>query len=118
MNQNPDFADTLLLVTRDGLGDADPDLSRRLFVKYLEVLEANGTRPGAIALYTKGVHLACAGSPAVERLRAMEAAGVRIVLCKTCVDYFGLADKVEVGVVGGMGDIVAAQAMARKVITV
>lgn len=112
------FRDTLLLVTRDGLGDAEPELSRKVFVKYLEVLEENGTLPGAMAFMTRGVHLACEGSPALEKLRAFEAAGVHVILCKTCVDHYGLAEQVRVGVVGGMGDIVAAQAMARKVITV
>ncbi|MCE9635173.1 MAG: DsrE family protein [Planctomycetes bacterium] len=118
MPHTQSFSDTLILVTNDGLGNAEPDLGRKLFVKYLEVLEANGSLPGVIAFYTRGVHLACEGSPAIEKLRAFEAAGVRIVLCKTCLDYYGLADKVQVGVVGGMGDIVAAQAMAHRVITV
>jgi peroxiredoxin family protein len=118
MSQTPGLRDTLLLVTRDGLGDAEQELSRKLFVKYLEVLEANGTLPGAMAFMTRGVHLACEGSPAIQRLRAFEAAGVHVILCKTCIDWFGVADRVRVGVVGGMGDIVAAQAMAAKVITV
>jgi len=118
MSHTPGLRDTLILVTRDGLGDAVPELSRKLFVKYLEVLEANGTLPGAIAFMTNGVHLVCEGSPAIEKLRAYEAAGVHVIICKTCIDFFGVADKVRAGVVGGMGDIVAAQAMARKVITV
>lgn len=118
MSHTPSFRDTLILVTNDGLGHAEPELGLRVFVKYLEVLEANGSLPGVIAFYTRGVHLACEGSPAVEKLRAFEAAGVRVILCKTCIDFYGLADKVRVGVVGGMGDIVAAQAMAQRVITV
>ena len=118
MHQTPGFRDTLVLVTNDGLGQAEPELGRKVFVKYLEVLEANGTLPGEIAFYTRGVHLACDGSPAIEKLRAFEAAGVRVILCKTCIDFYGLAEKVRVGVVGGMGDIVSAQAMAAKVITV
>ena len=118
MNSTPDFRDTLILVTNDGLGHADPELSRKVFVKYLEVLEANGTLPGVIAFYTKGVHLACDGSSAVEPLLRLEARDVRVILCKTCLDHFGLADKVRVGIVGGMGDIVAAQVLAKKVVTV
>lgn len=118
MTPAPDFRGALLMVTNDGLGNADADLSRRLFVKYLEVLDANGTLPGAIAFYTRGVHLACEGSPALARLAEFESKGVRLILCKTCLDAFGLADRVRVGVVGGMGDIVAAQVMASKVVTV
>ncbi len=57
------------------------------------------------------------GSPALERLRSFEARGVKLVICKTCLDFYGLTDKVRAGVVGGMGDIVAAQALAKKVVT-
>lgn len=117
MPDNPRLDDTLLLVPENGMGHAEPDLGRKVFVKYLELLEANGTPPGAIGFYTRGVHLVCEGSPALDLLRALEARGVRLIVCKTCVDHFGLADKVRVGVIGGMGDIIAAQIIARKVIT-
>ena len=117
MSSAPDFTDTLVMVTNDGMGHADPELGRKLFVKYLELLEANGTPPGVIAFYTRGVLLVADGSPAIEPLRALETRGVRLIVCKTCVDWFGIADKVRVGIVGGMGDILAAQVMAKKVVT-
>ena len=49
-------------------------------------------------------------------LRALEERGVHVILCKTCLDHLGLAGSVEVGTVGGMGDIIAAQWKAGKVI--
>ena len=113
----PDFSDTLVMVTNDGMGHADPELGRKLFVKYLELLDANGSPPGVIAFYTRGVLLVAEGSPAIEPLRALERRGVRLIVCKTCVDWVGLADQLRVGIVGGMGDILAAQVMARKVVT-
>ena len=118
MTTQPNLADTLILVTSDGLGDAPPDLGRKVFVKYLELIEENGTPPGVIAFYTRGVLLVTEGSPALERLASLEKRGVRLIVCKTCVDYFNVADKVKVGVIGGMGDILAAQILAKKVITV
>jgi hypothetical protein len=42
---------------------------------------------------------------------------VRLIVCSTCLDYFNLTDKVQVGIVGGMTDIIEAQAKAEKVIT-
>jgi hypothetical protein len=118
MTSAPRFDDTMLLVTSDGLGDAPPELGRGLFVKYLDLLEENGTPPGVVAFYTRGVLLTAEGSPALERLAALERRGVRLIVCRTCVEFFGLAGKVRVGVVGGMGDILAAQILARKVVTV
>jgi peroxiredoxin family protein len=44
--------------------------------------------------------------------------GVRLILCSTCVDYYDLSEKVQVGIVGGMTDILEAQQRAAKVITI
>ncbi len=43
---------------------------------------------------------------------------VLLIICSTCLDYFGLMQKIKVGIVGGMGDILAAQMNAEKVITI
>jgi hypothetical protein len=53
----------------------------------------------------------------LDLLHALDAKGVRLIICSTCLQYFGLNDKVAVGIVGGMNDIVLAQWMAGKVIT-
>jgi peroxiredoxin family protein len=53
----------------------------------------------------------------LESLKALEANGVRLILCSTCLDTFGLSDQVEVGIVGGMGGIMEAQFKAGKVIS-
>ncbi|MCB1162413.1 MAG: DsrE family protein [Candidatus Krumholzibacteriia bacterium] len=111
------MANLAVLITRDGMGSADAELQHKLMRTWLKVVAENGRLPGALCFYTDGVKLVVEGSPILEELRAMEAAGVHLVICKTCLDHFGLADKVAVGVVGGMGDIVAAQWSADKVIT-
>jgi hypothetical protein len=80
-------------------------------------MEQNGTLPGALCFYADGVKLVVEGSPLLAELRAVEAKGAHLIICKTCLDYFRLTDKVAVGVVGGMGDIIAAQLKAQKVIT-
>jgi len=63
------------------------------------------------------VKLACEGSAVVESLRALEKRGTRLILCRTCLDYFGLMDKVAVGPVGIMTDIVAAMEESTKVVS-
>jgi sulfur relay (sulfurtransferase) complex TusBCD TusD component (DsrE family) len=73
--------------------------------------------PDAICFYTDGVKLVCAGSPVLAELESLEQEGVRLVICKTCLDYLGLADRVQVGVVGGMTDIITAMWEADTVIT-
>jgi peroxiredoxin family protein len=57
------------------------------------------------------------GPPVLEQLTLLEKKGVRLIACSTCLNYFGIADKVKIGIIGGMTDILDAQLRARKVIT-
>ncbi len=107
----------MIQVTNDGMGAADPELQSTLLRKYLLLLQQNGTLPSAICFYTSGVKMVIEGSPVLDVLQSLEAHGVRLIVCKTCLDYFGLLEKVRVGIVGGMGDIIAAQWLADKVIS-
>lgn len=112
MDQN-----TVLLFSRNGMGEAPVELQSKLTVKFLSLINESGLFPAKILFYTDGVRLACTGSPALDQLKQLEAKGVELVLCKTCLDFFGLADQVEAGVVGGMPDIIEALSKAGKVIS-
>ncbi len=108
---------SVILITRQGMGSADPELQVKLLDTYLRLLIENDTLPQAICFYTDGVRLVVEGSPLLERLAQIEALGVRLIICSTCLDYFKLMDKVRVGIVGGMTDILEAQINAQKVIS-
>lgn len=108
---------TVLLFTHYGLGDAPEDLRLKLAEKFLSLLQEAGTLPAKILFYTDGVKLACQGSPVLSLLKAFEANGVELILCKTCLDYYKISEKVETGIVGGMPDIIEALTRAPKVIT-
>jgi hypothetical protein len=110
--------DTIILVTNNGMGKGDVALQHKLAAKYFELLMQNTNLPSAICFYTEGVKLAVKGSPVIEQLKALEAKGVRLILCSTCLDFYGIAGDVQVGIVGGMSDIIEAQANATKVITI
>ena len=109
--------DTVILITNNGMGKGPQDLQLTLIGKYLELLCLQNDLPAAICFYTEGVHLVTEGSPVIEKLRVLEGKGVRLIVCSTCLNYFGLAKKIKIGIVGGMGDIIAAQWSAGKVIT-
>ena len=110
--------DVVILVTNFGMGKADEKLQLSLIAKYFELIIRNGSMPSAICFYTDGAKLVCEGSPVLEQLRALESRNVRLIVCSTCLNYFGLADKVQVGIVGGMGDILEAQMKAGNVISI
>jgi intracellular sulfur oxidation DsrE/DsrF family protein len=109
--------DTVILVTNNGMGKGPQELQLTLITKYLELLNLQDDLPAAMCFYTEGVRLVTEGSPVIEKLRALEEKGVRLVVCSTCLNYFGLTEKIKIGIVGGMGDILAAQWQAAKVIT-
>ena len=73
---------------------------------------------GAICFYTEGVKLVVEGSPVLEQLQSLADRGVALLICQTCLNYYGLLEKVQVGTIGGMPAIVAAPWAATKVITI
>jgi len=117
-NGNRIQSDTVIFITRQGMGCAENELQVKLLRTYLTLLEEGEALPAAICFYTDGVKLVVEGSPVLDRLQKLEDRGVRLICCSTCLDYFGLRDKLKVGILGGMADIVEAQTRATKVVTI
>ncbi|MEW6717558.1 MAG: DsrE family protein [Chloroflexota bacterium] len=115
-NESP-LANAVILITREGMGSADAALQHKLLDIYLRLLLESDSLPAAICFYTDGVKLVVEGSPLLERLSQIEKRGVRLIVCSTCLNYFELTERVWVGIVGGMPDIIEAQTRASKVIT-
>ena len=108
----------VFIFTSDGMGNTrDQELREILAGTMLRLLEESGSFPKAICFYTDGVKLACVGSPILKELAALEARGVPLVLCNTCLRRFGLEEKNQVGIMGGMTDILTAMVEADRVIS-
>lgn len=110
---------TTVLINKNGMGNADQELQHKLITTYLQMLvEGEPERlPAAICLYAEGVRLAVTGSPVIAQLKKLEEKGVTLILCSTCLGHLNLREQVEVGIAGGMHDIMEAQYLADKVIT-
>lgn len=107
------------LITTNGMGSTtEQGLKDKLITTFLTLNTDLPILPNAICFYTDGVKLACEGSPVLEQLEKLQAKGVRLILCQTCLKYFNLEEKVKVGIVGGMGDIITCMNDADKVITI
>ena len=117
MSNEATFSGTVILITREGMGSAEVALQHKLLDTYLKLLIESNVLPGAICFYADGVKLVVEGSPLLERLTEIERRGVPLIICLTCLNYYGLAEQVRVGIVGGMTDIIEAQIKADKVIT-
>ena len=109
--------DYVILFTRNGMGDAPAALQSALVTKFFALLLESGRLPAKILFYTEGVRLACSESPVLEPMHMLESQGVELILCKTCLDFYSLTDQVQVGIVGGMPDILEALQEAPKVLS-
>ncbi|MDH7602340.1 MAG: transcriptional regulator [Armatimonadota bacterium] len=92
----------LILLKSDTLGDANRDLGAVLMEVFLRNLAQREDLPKCMVLLNAAVHLAAADSPVLEHLKKLEARGVEIVCCRTCVDYFQIQDRIAVGQIDGM----------------
>lgn len=108
---------TILLITRNGIGEGDVEQQQTLFKKYIDLLYEEDYLPDAICFYTEGVKLAVEGSPVIEELKLLESKGVKLLICLTCLKYYGVVNKLLVGTIASMPDIIQAQWQADKVIS-
>lgn len=108
---------TTLVINGNGMGQAPAELGLKLVQSHLGLLDADDRVPHAICLYGEGVKLAVEGSPVLDELRSLAEKGARVIVCTTCLNFFGLADKVQAGAAGTMKDIIEAQWAAKRVIT-
>ena len=109
---------TVFVFSSFGMGvTQDANLKITLAKKFLTLIANADPLPAQIRFYTDGVRLTIEGAPVLDELEALAAKGVELVICSTCVDTFGLRDKVRVGVAGGMPDIITAMTQGDNVVT-
>ncbi|MCI2057412.1 MAG: sulfurtransferase-like selenium metabolism protein YedF [Oscillibacter sp.] len=98
------------------MGHGNDDLGKTLMKGFLYGVSQLPVLPATILFYNGGAHLTAEGSDSLEDLKSMEAQGVEILTCGTCLNFYGLADKLAVGSVTNMYAIVEKLAGASKVI--
>lgn len=107
---------TVVAVTSDAMGRGSDELGRQLMKGFLYAVSQLDELPKIILFYNGGARLTTEGSLSLEDLRSMEAQGVQILTCGTCLNYYGLTEKLAVGGVTNMYSIVETLAGADKVI--
>ncbi len=94
------------VIGSDKLGKGSDDLGRILMKGFLYTLTETKPYPSFLIFLNSGVNLTVSGSESLDDLKKLEAAGVKIVSCGTCLNFFEIKDKLEVGKVSNMYDIV------------
>lgn len=100
------------------MGRGDETLGRVLMKAFIGVLLEVERRPATLILYNRGVHLAVDDSPVLDVLKELSEAGVEILACGTCLDYFGMKERLSVGEISNMYDIAEAMLSADRLVVV
>jgi selenium metabolism protein YedF len=87
----------IFLVQSEVLGRGDDRLGAMLMANFLRQLGDSGNRPAGLVFWNTGVRLVCEGSRVLDNLKRLEAQGVEILACTTCLEYFELVDMLAVG---------------------
>lgn len=98
------------------MGAGDDELGALLLRSFLKTQSQLERRPDAILFYNSGVRLCCEGSLLLDDLQALAAAGVEIIACGTCLNFFGLAERLRVGRVSDMLEIASRLADAGSIV--
>ena len=108
----------MVMVATDRLGRGDDELGGKLMVNFIKTLKEMGDELWRLVFVNNGVKLTIDGSQVLEDLQGLNKSGIMIMVCGTCLDYFHLLDKKEVGETTNMLDIVTAMQVADKVINI
>lgn len=105
-----------IAVAHDGLSQPSEDNREFPLEALLHLLLNAETPPTRLLFYTEGVRWITRDSPLLDLLRAVEARGVELVACRTCLRSAGLLDQVAVGKVGSQDGIIEAMQTAENVV--
>ena len=108
----------LVMIASDRLGSGDDTLGSKLMISYIKTIKEMGDSLWHLIFVNSGVNLTIQSSPVLAEIQEYEKAGVIVLVCGTCLDFFGLTSEKKVGGTTNMLDIITATELADKVITI
>ena len=106
----------LVVLSADHMGEGAEELGKILMKSFLYALTQQDELPDTILCYNGGAKLTCEGSESLEDLKDLAARGVEILTCGTCLNFYGITEKLQVGSVTKMYAIVERMRSADRVI--
>ena len=92
----------VVVISSSYMGTGGDELGAVLMKGFIYALSQQDELPKTILFYNSGAKLACEMSPTLEDLMSLEANGVEILTCGTCLNHYGLTEKLKVGGVTNM----------------
>ena len=106
----------LVVLSANTMGTGDAKLGTALMKAFVFALTKQDHLPETILCYNTGAYLTCEGADTLEDMKLLESEGVTILTCGTCLDFYGLKEKLAVGGVTNMYDIVERMENAARII--
>jgi len=106
----------VVILSDNRMGRGDDVLGDILMRSFIHTLLQLKPLPGTIICYNAGVKLAVKDSAVLDDLQQLAQAGVDILVCGTCVNYFGLGDQIAAGHISNMYDIAETMAGAARLL--
>lgn len=107
---------TVVVIDSLHMGKGDVELGRILMKGFIYTLSEIEELPKTILFYNEGVKLAIDGTESLQDLKSLEERGVEILSCGTCLNFYGITEKLRVGSVTNMYTILERQMKATRVI--
>ncbi len=108
----------LVMFAKDRLGEGSEELGNVLVGGFLNTLNERDVLPDKIIFMNSGVNLVLKDSPALQLLKKLAEKNVDMLVCGTCLDYFGKMDELSVGRISNMYEILEGMLDAGKVINI
>ena len=106
----------VVVLSANVMGTGDEKLGTNLMKAFVFAVTKQDQLPETIVCYNTGAYLTCEGADTLEDLKALEAEGVNILTCGTCLDFYGIKDKLAVGTVTNMYEIVEVMEKAKNIV--
>lgn len=114
--EQPQAKRSLVFIDGETMGRGSDDLGKILMRSFLNTIKELETLPWRMVFVNAGVKLVVSESEYIKILKEIEDLGVDIIACGTCLDYFHLKEKVDVGRISNMFEIVTSFNEATNVI--
>lgn len=106
----------LVVLSANTMGTGDEKLGKALMKAFVFALTKQDRLPETILCYNSGAYLTCEGADTLEDMKLLEAEGVNIMTCGTCLDFYGIKEKLAVGSVTNMYEIVEKMETADSIV--
>ncbi|HOK63389.1 MAG TPA: sulfurtransferase-like selenium metabolism protein YedF [Soehngenia sp.] len=108
----------VIAIQSEHMGRGDEKLGEILMKSFIYTVKETKPYPKTMLFFNSGVKLTVAESEVLDDLKALENEGVEIISCGTCLDYFNLKDKLEVGSISNMYTIYEKLRNSTNVVTI